>query len=629
MKKYIAFILCLFIILPSLMLSAQASSEICATDFFSQVREMAKTYDNGDGLASNDSGFMYTNRLIVKTETNEPLNNYYGAVNVVEGYDCLHFLQYQNRTQAENAYIKFNFANVKYVEYDFYITLSETTLFNSEDITNEHLSWNSAVSQVDDAFDYILEKNIACHEVRVAVIDSGLYAEHYFFDNSVSQRIIDSNYFYTVTYTSEEDGTDYTVNYSSMEDDFYHGTHVAGTIFDNTLKNVKIVPYRITNESDVLYSDILSAFESILIKNGIIIPEDNSLVNSDAADDIDIVNMSFAGNLSLLDTSGKTLQDKISLAVDNGIIIVAAAGNKSKNADAFFPACHPDVISVSATDENNIPAVFSNFGSSVDIAAPGVNIRSTTPRITEDFNNEVRQAYSAYMTCNGTSYSAPLITAAVATLKSIDFDITFEQAKKIIKETAYVPDGWNINYGTGIVNFYNMVKAVLEPEASCQPVEIKANKGKIEIVAPEGTDARIYYTIDGSVPTIDNHIKYTEPLSFRNNYVKKIIAVCHENGKLIGEPVSYNMINHKDKTIFYKWTKTLPSNEDSGKATWYSRNSEIASVDENGKITGVSPGNTDIICTYPTGERVTWNIKVQYSPVQLFFIICFFGFLWI
>ena len=174
-----------------------------------------------------------------------------------------------------------------------------------------------------------------------------------------------------------------------------------------------------------------------------------------------------------------------------------------------------------------------------------------------------------------------------------------------------------------------MVKAVLEPEASCQPVEIKANKGKIEIVAPEGTDARIYYTIDGSVPTIDNHIKYTEPLSFRNNYVKKIIAVCHENGKLIGEPVSYNMINHKDKTIFYKWTKTLPSNEDSGKATWYSRNSEIASVDENGKITGVSPGNTDIICTYPTGERVTWNIKVQYSPVQLFFIICFFGFLWI
>ena len=45
--------------------------------------------------------------------------------------------------------------------------------------------------------------------------------------------------------------------------------------------------------------------------------------------------------------------------------------------------------------------------------------------------------------------------------------------------------------------------------------------------------------------------------------------------------------------------------------------------DESGKITGVSPGNTDIVCRYPTGERVTWNVKVQYSPVQLFFIIFF------
>lgn len=629
MKKFISFILCLFILF-SLEINVQASSEIGVTDFFSQVREMANTYDNSDGLASDDSDLMYTYRLIVKTETNEPLNDYFGAVAVVEGYDCLHFLQYQNRTQAENAYIKFKFANVKYVEYDFYITLSETTLSNSEDTTNEHLSWNSTASQVDDAFNYILENNIDCHEVRVAVIDTGLYAGHDYFDNSTSQRIIDSNYFYTVTYTSEDDGTDYTVNYSSMEDDFYHGTHVAGTIFDNSLENVKIVPYRVTNERGILYSDILSAFESILIKNGIVIPEDNSLVNSEPDDDIDIVNMSLGGDLSLLDTSGKTLYDKISLATNNGMIIVAAAGNKSKNADTFFPACHPEAISVSATDENSIPADFSNFGSSVDIAAPGVNIRSTTPRTFEDDNDDGPcEAYSTYMTINGTSMATPLVSAAAATLKSIDPEITPAEVKKIIKETAYVPDGWDTNYGAGIVNFYNMVKAVLEPETSCQPLEIKANNGKIEIIAPEGLDTRIYYTIDGSVPTIENHIKYIEPVSFRNNYVEKIMAVCHENGKLISEPITYSMIVHRDKTVFCKWSKNLPTYENSGKATWYSKNPKIATVDESGKITGVSPGNTDIVCRYPTGERVTWNVKVQYSPVQLFFIIFFFGFLWI
>lgn len=65
------------------------------------------------------------------------------------------------------------------------------------------------------------------------------------------------------------------------------------------------------------------------------------------------------------------------------------------------------------------------------------------------------------------------------------------------------------------------------------------------------------------------------------------------------EPITYGMMKHRDKIIFCKWSKTLPTYDNSGKATWYSRNSEIATVDENGKITGVSPGNTDIVCRYP------------------------------
>lgn len=618
----------------SLEISAQATNEIDVTNFFSQVREMANTYDNNDGLASDDSGLMYTYRLIVKTETNEPLNDYYGAVAVVEGYDCLHFLQYQNRTQAENAYISFKFAGVKHVEYDFYIALSETALPNSEDASNEHLSWNSTVSQVDDAFNYIFENNVDCHEVRVAVIDTGLYAEHDYFNNSVSQRIIDSNYFYTVNYVSQDDGTSYTVDYSSMEDDFYHGTHVAGTIFDNSLENVKIVPYRVTNERAILYSGILSAFESILIKNGIVIPEDSSLVNSNPDDDIDIVNMSFGGNLSLLDTSGKTLYDKITLAVNNGMIIVAAAGNKTANADTFFPACHPDTISISATDENNIPADFSNFGNSIDIAAPGVNIRSTTPRTFEDDDNEVCEAYSAYMTLKGTSMATPLVSAAVATLKSIIPDITPAEVKRIIQETAYVPDNWEEscdgkNYGTGVVNFYNMVKAVLDPEYSTTPtIKINADN-KFEITAPEGTDSRIYYTLDGTIPTINNHLTYTEPLNLCNKYATKITAVCHENGKFIGEPVVYDMITYDTKTIFYRWSDNLADENEAENAYWQSYNPEIVSVDSDGNITGKSKGTTRVTCILQTGERIIYKVNVKYSPLQAFFVLFFFGFLWI
>lgn len=589
------------------------------------MKDLANTYDVGDGLASEDSDSQYTFRLIVKTETNEPLNDYYGAVAVVEGYDCLHFLQYENETKAENAYISFSFDDVVYVEYDFYITLSEETESNTESVSDNHLSWNSSAAQVDEAFKLITEHGIECSEIRVGVLDSGIYAAHDFFDNPVNQRIIDSNHIYTVEYTSKEDGSKYTVDYSSMTDDFYHGTHVSGIIYDNTLENVKILPYKITNVRKVLYSDILAAFEAILIKNGIVISEDNAIINNDPNDDIDIVNMSFEGSLSNLDANGKTLFDKITLAVENGMIIVAAAGNFSRNTNGVFPACHPSVITVSATDENNIPANFSGFGETVTVAAPGVNINSPTPRTFQDNNEkEVCEAYSAYMTLSGTSMSTPLVVAAAATIKSIVPDITPAEVKRIIKETAYVPEGWDTQYGTGIINFYNMVKAVLEPEYSGKPTIKMNSEGKVEITAPEGTDSRLYYTLDGSVPTLDNHLVYTEPFSISGKNVSVINAVCHENGKLIGEVVKYRTKSYQTLKIDYKET-VKPLDAD---AKWYSWDENIATVDSEGNITGVGRGNTTVTAVFKSGRTINYNVCVEYTKLQWFIRVFLLGFLW-
>ena len=621
MKKNISFLLCVSLLFLSIQINVQANDNIEANEFFSQVKELANTYDNGDGLASEDSDSLYTYRLIVKTETNEPLDNYYGAVAVVEGYDCLHFLQYQNTTQAENAYISFSFDDVVYVEYDFYITLSEEAESNIAFVSNNHLSWNSSATQVDEALDFISKHGNEYSEIRVAVIDSGIYAAHDFFDNSLNQRIIDSNHIYTVKYTSKTDGSSYTIDYSSMEDDLYHGTHVSGIIYDNTPEKIKILPYRVTDQRSILYSDILAAFESILIKNGIVTPKDISLVNNDPSDDIDIVNMSFEGSLERLDTSGKTLFDKITLAVKNGMIIVAAAGNFAKNTNVVFPACHPGVITVSATDENNIPADFSNFGKSVDIAAPGVNINSTTPRTFYDNNdNGVFEAYSTYMSLNGTSMAAPLVAAAAATLKSISPDMSAAEIQRIIKETAYVPEGWDTKYGTGIVNFYNMVKQ----DVSGTPTVKLNSDGKIEITAPEGTDSRLYYTLDGSTPTIDNHLVYTEPFSISGKNVNVITAVCHENGKLIGEAVKYRTKSFQTLKLDYKET-VKPINTE---AKWYSWNSEVASVDRDGNITGTGVGETTVTAILDSGRRINYNVQVEYTSWQWFIRIFLLGFLW-
>lgn len=634
MKKTVSFMLSFLIILLSFQITVYATNNIGANNFFVQVKELADRYDDSDGLSSDYEELKLTHRLIVKTKTNVPLDDYYGAVAVVEGYDCLHFLQYQNKVQAENAYISFTFDDVEYVEYDFYMPLGEEIGLSIADELNTHLSWNSSASQVDEAFELISEYGVECSNVNVAVMDSGIYAAHEFFNNDEVERVVDSGYIYKVEYTSEEDGSTYTVDYSSMEDDLYHGTHVSGIIYDNSMDNIKILPYRVTNERSILYSDILAAFESILIRNNIITPEEPQLANTNPNDDIDIVNMSFGGDLIKLDISGKTLNDKITLAVENGMIIVVAAGNESMNANICFPACNPNVITVSATDENGVPASFSNFGSPVDVAAPGVGIKSPTPRTFEDNNDKVVcEAYNTYMTLNGTSFSTPLATAAIAMMKSVLPEITPTEAKRIIKETAVVPQNWEencdgLNYGTGILNFYNIAKALLEPEYSVTPT-IKVNSdNKFEITAPEGTDSRIYYTLDGSVPTIDNHLLYTEPLNLRTKYVEEITAVCHENGKLIGEPVSYDLVTDKTKSVFYKWSINPLDDENSEILSCWTNNPEVATVDDYGKITGVSPGTAKITYNLASGERIIYRVNVAYAPWQWIIRILFFGFLW-
>ena len=634
MKKFVAVLMCISILFLSFSITTFANNNIGFEEFYGEVKKLADKYDNSSGLSSDGSELLYTNRLIVKTKTNDPLKNYYGATKVVEGYDGLHFLQYLNKNQAQNAYISFLFDDIEYVEYDFYVYVSEETPVENNPVFNSHLSWNSSCSQVDDAFDLIREHETMCSEVRVAVIDSGVYADHNYFRNEERNRIVDSNYKYTVSYKSIEDNSEYTINHSSMEDDFYHGTHVSGIIFDNTMENIKIIPYRVTNERGILCSDILSAFEAILIRNGIVVPI-NSEQNTDPTDDIDIVNMSFAGDLDLIDADGITLSNKMTLAAQNGMIIVAAAGNDTTNANFVFPACHTDVITVSATDENNIPSDFTNFGNVVDIAAPGVNIKSTTPRTFDDDNDKVIcEAYSTYMTINGTSMATPLVSAAAAMIKSIDPDITPAEVKRLIKETAYVPDDWEEscgenNYGTGIVNFYNIAKAMLEPEYSATPTITINSDNNFEINAPEGVDAKIFYTLDGTIPTLENHLTYTAPLNLRAKKATSVKAACYENGKLISEPAVYDLVTYNEKSVFYKWSSTLTTDADTSNAKWHSNNPNIASVDSDGNIKGVSKGNTRITCSLPTGERIIWRVNVKYSPLQAFFVMFFFGFLWI
>ena len=196
----------------------------------------------------------------------------------------------------------------------------------------------------------------------------------------------------------------------SGDDGNGHGSHVAGTIgaIDDGNGVVGVAPGARIHAVRVL--DHRGSGQISWIVAGI------DWV-TERANIIDVANMSLG-----CECSSSAMNAAIASSVDAGIVYVAAAGNSDKNTSTFSPANHPDVIAVSAlADFNGLPgggasptcrndvddtlADFSNWGSAVDIAAPGVCITST-------WRN------GGYNTISGTSMASPHVAGAAALLTS-------------------------------------------------------------------------------------------------------------------------------------------------------------------------------------------------------------------
>jgi len=78
-------------------------------------------------------------------------------------------------------------------------------------------------------------------------------------------------------------------------------------------------------------------------------------------------------------TDSRVLREAVAYALSKNVVLVAAYGNEGKNSPAVYPADYPGVISVMATDQNDVRASFSNYGRPGVVAAPGVNIISAFP----------------------------------------------------------------------------------------------------------------------------------------------------------------------------------------------------------------------------------------------------------
>jgi subtilisin len=217
---------------------------------------------------------------------------------------------------------------------------------------------------------------------------------------------------------------------SGGDDDHYHGTHVAGTIaaIDNGEGVVGVAPgariwaVKVLNSQGSGYSSWIIAGIDWVAGN---------------ASTIEVANMSLGGS-----GFNQAEYDAIQGAVNNGVAFAVAAGNSNADANNYSPAAFNNVLTVSAladfdgapgglgsptcrNDQDDTLADFSNWGSAVDIAAPGVCILSTFP---------IEQG--SYGTISGTSMASPHAAGALALLAS----------------------GNNPNNATDVFNLYNQVK---------------------------------------------------------------------------------------------------------------------------------------------------------------------------
>lgn len=216
-----------------------------------------------------------------------------------------------------------------------------------------------------------------------------------------------------------------------------HGTHVAGIIAstkDNGLGGYGVFP-----NANILPVDV---FNGSMGANDFTIAEGITYSVDQGAD---VINLSLGGFMP-----SPVVEEAIQYAIDSGVVVVAAAGNEATD-QYSYPAAYPGVISVGNINGAKTLSDSSNYGSSVDVVAPGENIYSTS------YDAE---AGSKFERLTGTSMASPMVAAAVGLLKSKYPNLTAFDIEYILEQTAtdLGEKGYDLTYGNGLINPLNALK---------------------------------------------------------------------------------------------------------------------------------------------------------------------------
>ena len=326
-----------------------------------------------------------------------------------------------------------------------------------------------------------------------------------------------------------------------------------------------------------------------------------------------------SGTVQASSMSKSTLQSLITEAHDAGITVVAAAGNYNTTYKSY-PAANDYVIAVGSTGLNNSSnkAGYSNGGDWVDLAAPGYVVAPHS------------NSNSSYCLTYGTSFSAPLVSGAIALYKAKYPSATPDEIEAQLKATC---DSVNTTYlGAGKINVTNFLnngpaETWVDATGMTLPATKTLDKGTTYKMVPTFTPANAtrqtcYWTSSNtSAVTVDAHGN----LRAVNNGKSTITATSIDGGfvsscevtvdyveaeSIALSPKSFNVDVGQSQQLSWEFT---PENATDKTVIFESDDESIATVSDDGLVTGVAPGTTTI--TIMSADYVTDTCTVTVNPI--------------
>lgn len=507
-----------------------------------QVELLSTSSDNECYLVETQSGIKtFSNYALKRIIVSGSLDGKYRA-NISASFDNLHILSFNSEEETKLAYQELKSDKALNVILDK-LTAPQSYAEESYDYSS-YKNIGARAMDIGGYRKYLTDNNITTQAV-VVVMDTGINTSHEMFTNRLltdGGKVKGYSYFnskYTYSYSNLAfDGDD--TNKFSFEDDNGHGSHVAGIVASLTPSNVKILPIKISNPDNdnmASYSVMLSAYLRVL----------NVYSNHY---NVVCTNLSFSG-------AGKDDEEErdefntrcYTPLMNKKILCVTGAGNS--NVENNLEDLKAIVVSALKADDNNyiFDKGYSNYGKIVDIAAPGTAIESAWINSSNGANSTI------YRIEQGTSMASPQVAAVIALLK-LHPDLANVQGSAL-EEKLYSlaldldEPGKDIYNGHGIANlkYFDVEKTQEELSFNFNGVNITSyipyrNFGGILplIISRSNSQYDIYYTTDGSFPTITSNVyDPVEKITIETTTLIYAIGYKVENGTIVERTELYNI----------------------------------------------------------------------------------------